>query len=165
MMECDGVESDGVDFMHGSRALVSYDLILSLVNFVCTHLRRISIIYQSLTARRHFLHWELIGVYGTGTGTGTGTNTSTGTGVSVDAVLCSIHTRGAKRVVFLPCYCMYCQRRTELSLNRIITLTGAGLGTGTGTGTCTGTGGCILCIHCIVFCTELRTVRIWFMEC
>ena len=156
-VQYDGVESDGVDFMHGSRALVSYDLILSLVNFVCTHLRRISIIYQSLTARRHFLHWELIGVYGTGTGT----NTGTGTGVSVDAVLCSIHTRGAKRVVFLPCYCMYCQRRTELSLNRIITLTGAGLGTGT----CTGTGGCILCIHCIVFCTELRTVRIRWMEC
>ena len=151
-----------MDFMHGSRALVSYDLILSLVNFVCTHLRRISIIYQSLTARRHFLHWELIGVYGN-PGTGTDTKTSTGTGVSVDAVLCSIHTRGAKRVVFLPCYCMYCQRRTELSLNRIITLTGAGSGTGTGTGTCTG--GCILCIHCIVLCTELRTMRIRWMEC
>ena len=31
--------------------------VLSLVNFVCTHLRRISI-DKSLTARRHFRHWE-----------------------------------------------------------------------------------------------------------
>ena len=94
MMECDGVESDGVDFMHGSRALVSYDLILSLVNFVCTHLRRISII--NLTARRHFLHceWSVNGMalYDTA---------GTGVCVSVDAVFCSIRNEGTKRV-FLP---------------------------------------------------------------